>query len=196
MTKPAILTFVRYYLPGYKSGGPVWIIVNMVEHLGDKLGSCIVTADVTLWIPSLTQMLLWIHGTRGAKMFYASPKNRSVWSLARLMRKTPHDFVYLNSFSIQFLPFSRKAGLISSTWKIISYLDEQQTWQRLDEAHFRRRDKPLPANLGQGQKDCVHPQTDQGKEDNGQICLDLKAYEYEAMATSIEEVWHWYNKRW
>src|SRR5690606_23072653 len=45
MGKPVILTFVHYYLPGYKSGGPVRTIANMVEHLSDQLDFWIVTSD-------------------------------------------------------------------------------------------------------------------------------------------------------
>jgi len=40
-----ILCFVAYYPPGYKSGGPVRTIANMVEHLGDELDFRIVTRD-------------------------------------------------------------------------------------------------------------------------------------------------------
>ena len=36
---------VRYYLPGYKSGGPVRTIVNLVDHLGDDIDFRIVTSD-------------------------------------------------------------------------------------------------------------------------------------------------------
>ena len=31
-----ILCFVAYYLPGYRSGGPVRTIANFVDHLGDE----------------------------------------------------------------------------------------------------------------------------------------------------------------
>ena len=34
--KKTILCFVDHYLPGYKAGGPIQSIVNLVENLGDE----------------------------------------------------------------------------------------------------------------------------------------------------------------
>jgi len=43
--KLIILTFVGYYLPGYKAGGPIRTVANMVERLGNDFQFKIVTAD-------------------------------------------------------------------------------------------------------------------------------------------------------
>jgi len=43
--KPIILTFVHYYLPGHKAGGPIRSIANMVTHIGDQFDIKIITAD-------------------------------------------------------------------------------------------------------------------------------------------------------
>ena len=43
--KPIILVFVRHYLPGYRSGGPVRSLANLVDNLGDSLDFRIVTMD-------------------------------------------------------------------------------------------------------------------------------------------------------
>jgi len=40
-----ILGLVEYYLPGYKSGGPVRTIANMVNQLSDHFEFWIVTRD-------------------------------------------------------------------------------------------------------------------------------------------------------
>jgi len=40
-----ILCFVSYYLPGFRSGGPVRTIANFVDHLGDEFDIRIVTRD-------------------------------------------------------------------------------------------------------------------------------------------------------
>lgn len=98
--KPIILTFVRHYLPGYKSGGPVRTIANMVEHLGDEVDFRIVTLDrdvVDTQPYTGIQVDAWnIVGK--SQVFYASPTNCSMFNLVRLIQKTPHDVVYLNSF--------------------------------------------------------------------------------------------------
>ena len=45
MSKVKILIFVGYYLPGYKGGGALRTIVNLVQHLGEEFDFWIVTRD-------------------------------------------------------------------------------------------------------------------------------------------------------
>lgn len=45
MTKPVILTAAGRYLPGYKAGGPIRSIANVVEALGDEFEFKIVALD-------------------------------------------------------------------------------------------------------------------------------------------------------
>jgi len=98
--RPLILTFVACYLPGYKHGGPIRTIANMVEHLGNELDFRIVAADRdaldTKPYPDVS-VDAW-NEVGNAQVYYCSPGNRSIHSFARLMRKTPHDILYLNSF--------------------------------------------------------------------------------------------------
>ena len=99
MTKPTILTFIHYYLPGFKSGGPIRSIANMVEALGKEFEFRIVTSDRD----SLD--MAPYHGIRSdawvsvgkAWVYYVSPEKRGVFSWVRLLRETPHDVLYLNS---------------------------------------------------------------------------------------------------
>jgi len=98
--RPAILTFVRYYLPGYKSGGPVRTIANLVRQLGDELQFRIVTGDRDAFDgrPYRGVLIDQWNVVGNAKVFYASSKSQSFRRIARLMRRTPHDILYLNSF--------------------------------------------------------------------------------------------------
>lgn len=100
VSRPIILTFVGCYLPGYKSGGPVRSIANMVEHLGDEFDFRIVTSDrdVADAEPYPNVGVDAWNRVGKAEVFYASPERRSLSSLARLMRETQHDVVYVNSF--------------------------------------------------------------------------------------------------
>jgi len=99
MSRPIILTFVRYYLPGYKSGGPVQTIANLVEALGDEFEFRIVTSDRDFLdvvpYPGITSDA-WMS-VRKAWVYYISPGRRRLFAWARLMRETPHDVLYLNS---------------------------------------------------------------------------------------------------
>jgi len=98
-TKPKILTFVSYYLPGYKAGGPLRTISNMVSDLGD-FEFWIVTRDrdlgddapyanvpVNKWLP-----------VGKARVFYASPDRLTLCGMIEIINDLPHDVVYLNSF--------------------------------------------------------------------------------------------------
>lgn len=95
-----ILIFVRYYLPGYKSGGPVRTIANMVEHLGDDFDFYIITSDRDA-LDTETYKNISVHKWNKvgkAQVFYLSPERCSLKSLASLIRDTDHDLLYLNSF--------------------------------------------------------------------------------------------------
>lgn len=95
-----ILIFINYYLPGYKSGGPLRSILNLVEQLGDTFNFLIVTRDRDLGDTSPYRTIKrdeWIDA--GAyRIFYMSPEKNSIADIQNLLKTTPHDIVYLNSF--------------------------------------------------------------------------------------------------
>ena len=98
--KPIILTFTAFYLPGYRGGGPIRTIANMVERLGDDFDFRIVTTDRDLGDEKAypdVKVDAWNTVGKG-NVFYASIAMRSLSGLAKLMRQTPHDLLYLNSF--------------------------------------------------------------------------------------------------
>jgi glycosyltransferase involved in cell wall biosynthesis len=98
--KPAVLTFVRRYLPGYKSGGPLRTISNMVDRMGDEYEFRIVTSDRdasdTRPYGSVTLNAWNLVGR--AEVLYLPRSNRTITGFRRLLRDTAHDVVYLNSF--------------------------------------------------------------------------------------------------
>ena len=100
MRKPIVLTFVGYYLPGYKAGGPVRTVANMVAMLSDELDFRIITSDRDMGdTQPYPNIVVDGWNTVGkAKVFYVSPKNRTLRCFVRLIKETPHDVLYLNSF--------------------------------------------------------------------------------------------------
>lgn len=98
--RPTILTFSRYYLPGYRAGGAIRTIANMVERLGDEFDFRIVTTDGDIGDAEAyegVQVDRW-NRVGNAHVYYASPGSRSLRRFAQIMRQTPHDMQYLNSF--------------------------------------------------------------------------------------------------
>jgi glycosyltransferase involved in cell wall biosynthesis len=104
-TKPRLLTFVSYYLPGYKAGGPPRSIKNLVQALAEDFEFLIVTRDRDLGdcepYPVAHDTWSWA-GDNGVN--YRSPAAQSLRAVARLLRDTPHDVLYLNSvFDVAFM---------------------------------------------------------------------------------------------
>ncbi len=88
--RPVILCFVAYYLPGYRSGGPVRTIANFVEHFGDEFDIRIVTRDRDKLDASPYREVAvdsW-NAVGKAQVFYASKKLLSLRGIARLLCET------------------------------------------------------------------------------------------------------------
>lgn len=97
--RPVVLTYVAQYLPGFKSGGPVRTIVNMVDALHDEFDFRIVAQDRDLGdaapYPDLpTERWLSVGA---AQVYYVPPARCTLRGLARIAAETPHDVLYLNS---------------------------------------------------------------------------------------------------
>ena len=116
--RPVILCFVASYLPGYRSGGPVRTTANFVDHLGDEFDIRIVTRDRdALDSEPYPNVAVDAWNTVGkAQVFYASARTMRLPRIARLIRETQHDILYLNSFfgaRFTILPLlARRLGLI------------------------------------------------------------------------------------
>lgn len=98
--KPIILTFVRYYLPGYKAGGPIRTVANMVARLGDEFDFKIVALDRDLGDKhSYPNAIVntWMSCGR-AFVRYVSPRRFYLHEIMRILHSTAHDVIYLNSF--------------------------------------------------------------------------------------------------
>lgn len=95
-----VLTFVGCYLPGSRAGGPIRSISNLVARLGDEIEFLVVTSDRDLGdkapYPGVERDK-WLSVGK-AQVRYLGPQARGLSALARLIRATPHDVLYLNSF--------------------------------------------------------------------------------------------------
>ena len=100
MSKFKILIFSGCYLPGYKAGGPIRSLANLVEKLGDEFNFKVVTMDRDLkGIRSYSGIRVNCWNQVGkAEVFYLSPQNCSLRTIYTLMRLTEYDVLYLNSF--------------------------------------------------------------------------------------------------
>lgn len=99
--KPIILCFLQHYLPGFKYGGPIRTLSNMVDRMSDEFTFKIITQDRdfkdTEPYPAINRDA-W-NKVGPAEVFYATPEiTSSLTKLRNLINATPHDVLYFNSF--------------------------------------------------------------------------------------------------
>ncbi len=95
-----VLVFIDYYLPGFKAGGPLQSIANMITHLGDDIDFDIVTRDRDLGDarPYETASNGCWQSWGKARVRYVSSSKISIGYFRQIMRAQTYDWVYLNSF--------------------------------------------------------------------------------------------------
>lgn len=112
MDKITILVFVGSYLPGFKGGGPIRSIANLVDVLGYEFDFKIITYNhdhgVNEPYSGITPDTWCTVGK--AEVYYASKASLRFPALARLIKSINHDVLYLNSFFS--LDFSIKPFLL------------------------------------------------------------------------------------
>jgi glycosyltransferase involved in cell wall biosynthesis len=99
--KPKILIFADYYLPGYKSGGGMRTIVNMVDRLHEKYDFWIVTRDHDGKLDKTQYTTVKINEwneVRNAQVFYLDKKSIKLSKLRELILQLNPDILYMNSY--------------------------------------------------------------------------------------------------
>ena len=97
--KPQVLVLIDWYSPGFKAGGPVRSMVNLVDHLRDRIDFHIVTTDTdyteTAPYPDIVADR-WITQTGGEHVLYSSRKRmgRAFWK--KVLNERSWDTVYIN----------------------------------------------------------------------------------------------------
>lgn len=97
--KPRVLVFIDWYLPGYKAGGPVRSMANLVDHLRDKVDLHIVTTDTdyTETTPYAgVEPDRWTVMPGGEKVWYASRTGVNTATWRKLLGEGPWATVYIN----------------------------------------------------------------------------------------------------
>src|SRR5579884_2985340 len=113
---PRVLTFADWYLPGYKAGGPIRSISNLVAMLGNEFEFSVLTRDRDLMDSKPYDKIKvdeWVEGPQG-KVLYTN--NFSLRNLRKHISAAAPDAIYLNSFfsriSMKVLAL-RRFGLIA-----------------------------------------------------------------------------------
>jgi glycosyltransferase involved in cell wall biosynthesis len=103
--KKKILVFIDWFLPGYKAGGPIRSLANMVELLSKNFDFFIISSDRDLGDSNpYTNIKLneWID-SNNYKIVYLSPEKQNLSQYKKLISESSFDLIYINSlFSIRF----------------------------------------------------------------------------------------------
>jgi glycosyltransferase involved in cell wall biosynthesis len=100
MKKIRVCIFAPFYAPGFRGGGPVKSIINLVDKLSDNFEFWIVTSDRDLGDTSPYHGIRcneWITA-KNANLYYASKDKLSFRNLATIVNKSCCHVIYLNSF--------------------------------------------------------------------------------------------------
>jgi glycosyltransferase involved in cell wall biosynthesis len=117
--RPKILVLLDYYIPGFKSGGPLRTIANMVERMGDRFDFRVLTRDrdATDTVPYPGVPADGWTPVGQAQVCYASPGELGAMAIRRRVAEVSPDLIYLNSFfsslTVRTLAL-RRAGLLPS----------------------------------------------------------------------------------
>ncbi|MEO8126893.1 MAG: glycosyltransferase family 4 protein [Bryobacteraceae bacterium] len=105
-----VLVLADYYVPGYKAGGPLRSIYNMIEALGSEFRFRVMTRDRDLGDSEPYPQVRYGQWVRNGKgdILYLEPGLRGIWRLVRELLHSNADLIYLNSF------FSRKFSILPS----------------------------------------------------------------------------------
>lgn len=93
-----ILIFVDWYEPGFKGGGPIRSVANLVHNLDSCYAFFIFTSDRDLGDPSPYKEVetdKWVT-LNNTHIFYASPSALNWRSISKLVKSVSPDFIYLN----------------------------------------------------------------------------------------------------
>ena len=102
-----VLVLVKYYLPGYKSGGPLRTVANIVDHLGDEFTFIVLTWDRDSGDPQPYPGIRSGDRRRVGKadVIYVAPAALTARRMSQIIGSIRPDVLYVNSF------FSREFGV-------------------------------------------------------------------------------------
>jgi len=122
----SIMVFISNYLPGYKSGGPLRSIVNMVDRLGKDFKFNIITTNHDFGEKEPYRNIKsdeW-RTVGNANVFYTSQKKCNIKEINKIINTTEYELIYLNgffdpTFTIKVL-ICRRFNLIKKTKFVIA----------------------------------------------------------------------------
>lgn len=105
LQKMNIVVLTSHYLPGYKGGGPIKTIKNLIDQLGCELSFKLVTNDRDFGDTSPYEAINYDTWNKvgNAEVIYIQPNIAGYKKMSKILNKKDYDIIYLNSFfSVRF----------------------------------------------------------------------------------------------
>lgn len=94
-----ILVFIDWFLPGYKAGGPVRSMANMIDHLSDRFAFDVVTRN-SEYMESIpypgVKSNQWNSLSTNVRVYYSSQSNESLKLWRQIISEGRYDVIYIN----------------------------------------------------------------------------------------------------
>jgi glycosyltransferase involved in cell wall biosynthesis len=140
--KSTIISIIGVYYPGYKAGGILRTLINMVDNLSSNYNFYIITTDRDLDdIKPYDNIKIDEWNNVGmSKVFYLSPSNRNIKYISKILNCISYDLIFLNSF---FEPLciktliAYKLGLIKKSNVLIAPRGEF-AWPSLSQKYIKK----------------------------------------------------------
>jgi len=100
-----ILTFIDWYLPAYKAGGPIRSCANMISHLKDDFNFKIICSSFDLNESKMLDGIesgVWTKAPDGTEILYINPLQLNFAFIQRMINEVNPDLIYLNSIYSKF----------------------------------------------------------------------------------------------
>lgn len=101
-----VLVFIDWYLPGYKAGGPVTSVSNMIDAMRSKLRFEVVTSDRDYCAEAPYPNIVfdqWVERKPNEKVIYLQPSQQTFSTLRKLIRNSSAKTIYINGiYSLRF----------------------------------------------------------------------------------------------
>jgi glycosyltransferase involved in cell wall biosynthesis len=149
--KPKVIVLIPNFLPGFKLGGPLTSVINILDNLSEEFCFEILTSDRDMGDNKPFDKIIcniW-HDKETYKVCYLSTNVFLLFRLIMKINSSKADILYLNSlfnpiFSV-FIVFAKKFGLLSTNRIILAPRGET-----FDEAlEFKKMKKSIYIKLSQ-----------------------------------------------
>ncbi|MEM7367597.1 MAG: glycosyltransferase [Bacteroidota bacterium] len=103
---PRILAMIDWYLPGYRAGGPIQSVNNLVQAMRNRFAIKVITTDTDHACSDPYEGIegdSWNQLADGTEVFYYTQQGLKLSALEDLLKQEAFDFLYLNSmYSVPF----------------------------------------------------------------------------------------------